>query len=70
MPDLRNVDRQILFCTFCARAQNAFGHPWHLGPLGPSGKGREKIISEVKSHFRLGYRGWEPSPYESGWCTF
>ena len=26
IPDLRNVDHQPLFCTFCARAQNVSKH--------------------------------------------
>ena len=37
------VDRQPLFCTFCARAQNASKQSCHLGPSGPNGKIREKI---------------------------
>ena len=37
------VDRQPLFCTFCARAQNVSKQSCHLGPSGPNGKIREKI---------------------------
>ena len=37
------VDRQPLFCTFCARAQNVSKQSFHLGPSGPNGKIREKI---------------------------
>ena len=32
IPDLRNVDHQPLFCTFCARAQNVLKRPCNLGP--------------------------------------
>ena len=39
------VDRQPLFCTFCARAQNVSKQSCHLGPSGPNGKIREKILS-------------------------
>ena len=39
------VDRQPLFCTFCARAQNVSKQSCHLGPSGPNGKIREKICS-------------------------
>ena len=35
------VDRQPLFCTFCARAQNVSKQSCHLGPSGPNGKIRE-----------------------------
>ena len=38
------VDRQPLFCTFCARAQNVSKQSCHLGPSGPNGKIREKIL--------------------------
>ena len=38
------VDRQPLFCTFCARAQNVSKQSCHLGPSGPNGKIREKIF--------------------------
>ena len=38
------VDRQPLFYTFCARAQNVSKQSCHLGPSGPNGKIREKII--------------------------
>ena len=38
------VDRQPLFCTFCARAQNVSKQSCHLGPSGPNGKIREKMI--------------------------
>ena len=34
------VDRQPLFCTFCARAQNMSKQSCHLGP---NGKVQEKI---------------------------
>ena len=37
------VDRQPLFCTFCARAQNVSKQSCHLGPSGPNGKIREKM---------------------------
>ena len=37
------VDRQPLFCTLCARAQNVSKQSCHLGPSGPNGKIREKI---------------------------
>ena len=37
------VDRQPLFCTFCARAQNVSKQSCHLGPSGPNGKIRGKI---------------------------
>ena len=37
------VDRQPLFCTFCARAQNVSKQSCHLGPSGLNGKIREKI---------------------------
>ena len=42
------VDRQPLFCTFCARAQNVSKQSCHLGPSGPNGKIREKISNELK----------------------
>ena len=38
------VDRQPLFCTFCARAQNVSKQSCHLGPSGPNDKIREKIL--------------------------
>ena len=41
------VDRQPLFCTFCARAQNVSKQSCHLGPSGPNGKIREKIYLRV-----------------------
>ena len=41
------VGRQPLFCTFCARAQNVSKQSCHLGPSGPNGKIREKIVSEM-----------------------
>ena len=41
------VDRQPLFCTFCARAQNVSKQSCHLGPSGPNGKIREKINLRV-----------------------
>ena len=50
------VDRQPLFCTFCARAQNVSKQSCHLGPSGPNGKIREKISRQKTSFsdvFRL-----------------
>ena len=41
------VDRQPLFCTFCARAQNVSKQSCHLGPSGPNGKIREKYFLNV-----------------------
>ena len=43
------VDRQPLFCTFCARAQNVSKQSCHLGPSGPNGKIREKIETYLQS---------------------
>ena len=48
------VDRQPLFCTFCARAQNVSKQSCHLGPSGPNGKIREKIPkSDRETRFYL-----------------
>ena len=38
------VDRQPLFCTFCARAQNVSKQSCHLGPSGQNGKIRGKFF--------------------------
>ena len=41
IPDLRYVDHQPLFCTFCARAQNIINHP--CPPR--AGKNRKRIVN-------------------------
>ena len=62
------VDRQPLFCTFCARAQNVSKQSCHLGPSGPNGKIREKMknygpkTSNFDYRRKLNYHFWLVRP--------
>ena len=66
------VDRQPLFCTFCARAQNVSKQSCHLGPSGPNGKIREKIKKLRIANYKPAFVAYSGPLYAFGaiGCTF